>query len=143
VLAINYYINRDFYPALMKYQAESEAAYFMRANHIAARNVVYADEMESVADIIMKKPTKVVSIDMLELNDVMNKYVFTSQAGLHKLDSMKLTYSMVKQFEDFPVTRLTGKFINRSTRHLEVKQKYLVKVGARDLEKPEIEVTLH
>jgi hypothetical protein len=143
VLAVNYYINRDFYPALMKYQAESEAAYFMRANHIAARNVVYADEMESVADIIMKKPTKVVSIDTLELNDVMNKYVFTSQAGLHKLDSMKLTYSMVKQFEDFPVTRLTGKFINRSTRHLEVKQKYLVKVGARDLQKPEIEVTLY
>jgi hypothetical protein len=143
VLAINYYINRDFYPALMKYQAESEAAYFMRANNIDAHDVVYADEMESVADIIMQKPTKVISVDTLQISEVMNKYVFTSQAGLHKLDSMKLNYSIVKQFEDFPVTRLTGKFINRKTRHLEVKQKYLVKVGSRDLQKPEIEVTLH
>jgi hypothetical protein len=104
---------------------------------------VYADEMESVADIIMQKPTKVISVDTLQISEVMNKYVFTSQAGLHKLDSMKLNYSIVKQFEDFPVTRLTGKFINRKTRHLEVKQKYLVKVGSRDLQKPEIEVTLH
>lgn len=141
VLAINYYINRDFYPALMKYQAESEAAYFMKANNIDASEVVYADEMESVADIIMKKPTKVIAVDTLQLNNVINKYVFTTPAGLNKLDSMKLTYSMVKQFQDFPVTRLTGKFINRKTRSLEVNPKYLVKVGSRDMRKPEIEVT--
>ena len=141
VLAINYYINRDFYPALLKYQAESEAAYFMKANNIDAKDVVFADEMESVADIIMQQPTKVVTLDTLRMDLVANKYVFTSAEGLHKLDSLRLNYTMLEQFEDFPVTRLTGKFINRATRYLEVKPKYLVRTGSKDMDRPEIDVT--
>ena len=113
----------------------------MKANNIDAKDVVFADEMESVADIIMQKPTKVVTLDTLRMDLVANKYVFTSAEGLHKLDSLRLNYTMLEQFEDFPVTRLTGKFINRATRYLEVKPKYLVRTGSKDMDRPEIDVT--
>ena len=70
VLSVNYYLNRDFYPALLTYQAESEAAYYMKDNNIDAKDVVFVGEMESVADVIMQQPTKVVSIEDVTSNDV-------------------------------------------------------------------------
>jgi 4-amino-4-deoxy-L-arabinose transferase-like glycosyltransferase len=141
VLSVNYYLNRDFYPELLKYQAESEAAYFMKENMIAAENVVFVGDMESVADVIMHKKTKVVSYDNVTAHDIAGKYVFTSPVGRAKISSLGLGYTIVTQFDDFPVTRLTGKFINKKTRYQEIQTKYLLKVGAMDLEKPVIEVT--
>jgi 4-amino-4-deoxy-L-arabinose transferase-like glycosyltransferase len=141
VLSVNYYLNREFYPALLHYQAESEAAYFIRDNNIPASQVVYCGEMESVADVILHHASKVIPIDSMNENNIENKYVFTSPEGREKIDSLGLKYIVITQFEDFPVTRLTGKFINKKTRSLEVKPKYLLKVQQSHFEKPMIEVT--
>ncbi|MBL7697160.1 MAG: glycosyltransferase family 39 protein [Chitinophagaceae bacterium] len=141
VLGVNYYLNRDFYPELLQYQAESEAAYFMKENRIRAEDVVFVGEMESVADVILHMPTKVVSVDDVTASLIEGKYVFTSPEGRAKINSLGLRYSIVSVFDDFPVTRLTGKFINRSTRQSEVQTKYLLKVSD-DGDKPSVEVTL-
>ncbi len=129
MLSVNYYLNRDFYPALLNYQAESEAAYYMKKAQIPAEQVVFAGEMQSVADVILHQPTKVVPVDSLDRLIMADKYVFTTSEGLKKIASLGLAYKTVREFEDFPVTRLTGKFINRNTRAKEVSIKYLVKVG--------------
>lgn len=142
VLAVNYFVNRDFYPELLTYQAESEAAEYIQQNSINPGEVVFVDEMESVADVILHAPTRVVVVDSVKWQDVSDKYVFTSPLGREKIDSMGLKYTEVTRFEDFPVTRLTGKFINRATRHLEVKTKYLLKVRKPDMDKPRVEVSL-
>lgn len=141
VVSLNYYLNRDFYPALLSYQAESEAAHFMRNNRIAAEQVVFADEMQSIADVIMHAPTKVIPVDSMTFSNVSGRYVFTTEVGKGKLDSLGLRYDVVKEFGDFPVTRLTGKFINRNTRHLEVKKKYLLKTGLIDMRKPRSDIS--
>jgi 4-amino-4-deoxy-L-arabinose transferase-like glycosyltransferase len=141
VLVVNYYVNRDFYPALMGYQAESEAAYFMKENGIAAKDVVFVGEMESVADVILHAPTKVIAIDSVTADDVSDKIVFTSAEGRAKINSFGLNYSIITEFDDFPVTRLNGRFINKKTRASEVQPKYFLKVGRLDKGKPEVEVT--
>jgi hypothetical protein len=141
VLAVNYYVNRDFYPALLNYQAESEAAYFMKENKISAAHVMFVGEMESVADVILHAPTRVIPIDDVTVQDVSDKYVFTSPEGRARINSLGLTYSIIEEFEDFPVTRLTGKFINKKTRPEEIESKYLLKVGHIDIDKPAVEVT--
>lgn len=141
VLSVNYYVNRDFYPELLEYQAESVAAEYLNNHKISARNVVFVGEMESVADVIMHQPTKVISYDDVIASDIAGKYVFTSPEGRAKINSLGLQYSIVTEFEDFPVTRLTGKFINRSTRLSEVQTKYLLKISDADVEKPAVEVT--
>jgi 4-amino-4-deoxy-L-arabinose transferase-like glycosyltransferase len=142
LLSVNYYLNRDFYPALLHYQAESEAAYFMRANKIPAKDVVFAGEIESVADVILHHPTKVIPVDSISEQTIAGKYVFTTPEGQAKIDSLALDYSMISEFLDFPVTRLSGKFINRKTRLMEVKFKYLLKVGPAEYKKPVVEVSM-
>lgn len=141
VLSVNYYLNRDFYPALLNYQAESEAAYFIKENNIPADLVVFVGDMESVADVILHHPTRVIPYDDVTVQDIADKYVFTSPEGRAKINSLGLTYTIVNEFEDFPVTRLTGKFINKKTRFSEVQTKYLLKISRADFKKPFIDVT--
>ena len=141
VLSVNYYLNRDFYPALLNYQAESEVAYYMKENKINAADVVFVGEMESVADVILHQPTKVIAIDDVTAEDISDKIVFTSPEGRAKINAMRLNYEIITEFDDYPVTRLNGKFINKATRENEVQTKYLLKVGHIESEKPEIEVT--
>ena len=113
----------------------------MKENKIAAGDVLFLGEMESVVDVIMHAPTRVVSIDEVRVEDVQGKVVFTSPEGRAKINSFGLKYDIIEEFPDFPVTRLTGKFINKSTRLQEVKFKYLVRVGQLTDAKPTIEVT--
>jgi 4-amino-4-deoxy-L-arabinose transferase-like glycosyltransferase len=142
VLSVNYYLNRDFYPELLTYQAESEAAYYMKENKIDAKDVVFVGEMESVADVIMKQTASVVSIEDVTSNDIANKIVFTSPEGRARLNAMGLKYEIITEFDDYPVTRLTGRFINKSTRGGELQTKYLLKVAGIGNDKPGIDVTL-
>ena len=141
VLSVNYYLNRDFYPELLSYQAESEAAYFMKANGIDAKDVVFVSEMESVADVILHQPTRVIEVEDVTAADVAGKIVFTSPEGRARINAMGLKYDIITEFDDYPVTRLTGKFLNKSTRGNEVQTKYLLHVSAPDINKPGIEVT--
>jgi 4-amino-4-deoxy-L-arabinose transferase-like glycosyltransferase len=141
VLSVNYYLNRDFYPELLNYQAESEAAYYLRDNKIAAKDVVFVGEMDSVADVILHQPTMVIGYDDVRASDIAGKIVFTSPEGRARINAMGLEYSIITEFEDFPVTRLTGKFINKKTRLQEVETKYLLKINDTDFSKPNVEVT--
>jgi hypothetical protein len=58
-----------------------------------------------------------------------NKYIFTDDAGKKHLESMPFIVSEIKSFEDFPVTTLNGKFLNKKTRAQAVKIKYLLKTS--------------
>jgi 4-amino-4-deoxy-L-arabinose transferase-like glycosyltransferase len=141
VLGVNYYLNREFYPALLKYQAESEAAYFMRERNIPAKELVFADEMESVADVILHHTIRVIPVDSIVHDNVAGKYVFTTEEGKARIGAVGLKFDVVREFQDFPVTRLTGKFINRKTRAQETKTKYLLKVGMLDISKPRVYIS--
>jgi len=128
VVSINYYLNREFYPELLTYQAESEAANYIKANNIPASDVLFADEMQSIADVILHHPTKVIPVDSLDATTAKAPYLYTTAEGKERLDSIGIRYNIVQEFDDFPVTRLTGKFINKTTRHLEVRKEYLLKI---------------
>lgn len=140
-LSINYYLNREFYPALLTYQAESQVAHFMKANNIPAKEIIFLGDVQSVADIILHHTTPIVAIDSATTKDVSNKYVFTSPAGREKIDAMGLKYTVITSFPDFHVTRITGKFINRKTRFTELQQKFLLKINGADFSKPGVELT--
>ncbi|MBA4168076.1 MAG: hypothetical protein H0X41_11145 [Chitinophagaceae bacterium] len=142
LLSVNYYVNRDFYPALLGYQAESQVAHFMKRNNIPADQIVFVGDVQSVADIILHRVTSIVPVDSVTASKVANKYVFASPEGQKKIDSVGLKYAVIAEFEDFPVTRLTGKFINRKTRFKEVRQKFLLKTGPVEIRPPAVDVTI-
>ncbi len=141
-LSINFYLSREFYPGLLKYQAESQVAHFMKINHIPADQIVFAGEMQSVADVILHYTTPVFAIENINTDNVSGKYVFTSPEGKDKIDSLNLKYEVINRFADFPVTRINGKFINKNTRASALQQKILLKVSKVDINKPIIEISL-
>ena len=141
VLAVNYYVNRDFYPALLAYQSPSQVAHFAKQNNIPADQLVFVGDVQSVADITLRHVTTIVSPDSVTAAKVANKYVVASPDNQKKLDSVGVSYSLIATFEDFPVTRLTGKFINRKTRFKEVKQKLLLKTGPAELKMSAVPLT--
>ncbi len=129
LLAVNYYVNRDFYPALLDYQAESQVAYYVKQHHLPADQLVFVGEVQSVADIILHHVTPVVPFDQVSMKKLTNKYVFTSPEGKNRIDSLGLNYSVITILQDFPVTRLTGTFINRKTRTTAIQFRFLLKTG--------------
>jgi 4-amino-4-deoxy-L-arabinose transferase-like glycosyltransferase len=142
-LSVNYYLNREFYPALLTYQAESQVAHFMNANNIPANEIVFVGDVQSVADIILHHSTPIIAVDSVTAKDISNKYVFTSPEGKDKIEALGLKYNVVATFHDFHVTRITGKFINKRTRSSELQQKFLFKISDADFSKPGVELTLN
>lgn len=142
-LSINYYLNREFYPSLLTYQAESQVAHYMKGHNIPADKIVFVGDVQSVADIILHYSTPVVPVDSVVVKGIADKYVFTSPEGRDKIDALGLKYDVVATFPDFHVTRITGKFINKKTRSAELHQKFLLKINEADFSKPGIELTLH
>ncbi|MEP7257287.1 MAG: glycosyltransferase family 39 protein [Flavitalea sp.] len=128
-LSVNYYVNRDFYQALLKYQSESEMAYYVQRNNLPADSLVIFGEIRSVEDIILHKVVPVFGQDTTDAGKLRNKYVFTNEKGLRKLDSLGLKYATINTFDDFHVTMLNGKFINKKTRAKAVDKTVLLKVG--------------
>ncbi|MBO9572846.1 MAG: hypothetical protein J7497_11680, partial [Chitinophagaceae bacterium] len=76
--------------------------------------------------IILHYTTKVFPADSITSENVSGKYVFTTPEGRNKIDALGLKYTPVKEFDDFHVTRITGKFINKKMRSAELQHKYLL-----------------
>ncbi len=130
VLFVNVYFNLVYYPALIKYQSDSEAAFYVNAHNPShfplvkmvngsfyamdfyARQRVY-DYHTGEEHLLPPKP-----------------YLFFAETAV--IDEMKrngIKVQAVKTFESFHVTRVNGKFLNHRTRSqvLETSQLVLIK----------------
>jgi hypothetical protein len=129
ILVVNYYINRSFYPALLKYQAESEAALYMNKHQLNDAPMVVLGVNERMISFLRQEVIPSANLDEATPVKLAEKYIFTDEEGKKLLESMPFVISEIRAFDDFPVTTLSGKFLNKRTRHLAVKKKYLLKTG--------------
>lgn len=128
ILMVNYYINRSFYPQLLNYQAESEAAYYMKYQSIDAENLISLGLTEDMISFIHDQIVPKYDLESVQRNDLVGKLVFTNQEGIDKLTSLGLKHEKIEAFPDFRITTLSAAFINKKTRDQEVEMKYLLKV---------------
>lgn len=130
VLLANYYINRSFYPQLLTYQSESEVAYYMKKNQLKEEELVSfaLDTNENMTSFLQDRIVPTFDTDFVKKDDLKNKYVFTNQKGIDHIITMDLKYELRQTFLDFPITTLNGTFINKNTRKLETKTRFLVKI---------------
>ena len=129
ILMVNYYINRSFYPTLLKYQAESEAAFYIEKFELNDQELVALGGTERMMSFILNKVIPSFEIENATADDLKEKYVFTDEDGKQYVKSLPFRVTEIKVFEDFPVTTLNGKFLNKNSRHEAVKMKYLLKTG--------------
>ena len=128
ILLVNYYINRSFYPQLLTYQSESEAAYFMKEHDLDADDLVSLGLRENMISFIQDQIIPKYELNSVDPGNLRDKLVFTNQAGIDKLSEFGLKHEKIKAFPDFPVTTLNGGFLSKQTRDQEVEMKYLLKV---------------
>ena len=130
VLLVNYYINRSFYPQLLKYQSESEAAFFMQQHDIKEEQLVTLGVREEMISYLQDRIVPLFSLEDVKPEDLLNQHVFTDQDGISKIKFMGLAYDTIQAFPDFRITVLNGTFFNKNTRDQAVEMKYLLKVSA-------------
>lgn len=130
ILSINYYLNRQFYPDLLKYQSESQMAFYMKENHLPPDQLVFYEENEWAADFYLKRTIPEYNRVNLNNRQIMGKYVFTSDRGLEDLKARNLEIEMVKHFSDFHVTTLKASFINKKTREASLMDKWLIYINS-------------
>ncbi len=124
ILFCMYFMNREFYPGLMKYQSESEVAIYIKKHKIPVDDFTIFGRNVWVTDFYLHN-TVPVSSSISQLN---NKYVFCNDAGLEEIRKATLKFEIVQTFHDFHVTTLNATFINRETRNASLQNNYLLLV---------------
>ncbi len=128
VLLVMYYMNRDFYPELMKYQSESEVAIYLKTKGIPTDQLVCLDRNEWVTDFYLHETVPVFWRNNLQSHDLNGKYVFCDDRGIETIQRLNISFEIIKVFPDFHVTTLTPEFINMKTRESTLKNNYLLKI---------------
>ncbi len=128
VLLANYYINRSFYPQLLKYQSESEVAFYMNKHQLKEAELVTLGVREEMTSFLQNRIVPAFDPAFVHKDDLHGKYVFTNQEGVDHIISMALEYEKIQSFPDFRITTLNGTFLNKKTREMETETKYLIRV---------------
>ncbi|MEO6550429.1 MAG: glycosyltransferase family 39 protein [Ferruginibacter sp.] len=124
-IGMNFFLNTAFYPALLKYQSGNIAATFINDNGIPKDKIfIYGDVAEAkrsfnfYGNYFFKK---VSSPEQLVTGD----YLLVSQKDFNGLNNTK-PRKIIFTGKGFPVTKLSFKFINPSTREGELIPFYIV-----------------
>jgi 4-amino-4-deoxy-L-arabinose transferase-like glycosyltransferase len=127
IIAVNFMLNAHFYPCLLKYQAGKEmASAVLEINYnIYAFNVkIYSYDF--YANKIVKTSTEDTIKNIIEQKRKV--YIITNDEGLSYLSKAQSEISELKVYTDYPVTRLSLKFLNPSTRLQSLRKYYLLKL---------------
>ncbi|MGA9651278.1 ArnT family glycosyltransferase [Pedobacter sp.] len=119
-----------FYPALMKYQSGSEAGEWLKKNYPTAKPAVlnYIDAFSF--DFYAPGEVKYLHNygDLDKIKSTQDLVIYVPETELLKLKT-EYNAEVLKSFEYFHITKLTGKFLNAQTRNQVLEHFYLVKLN--------------
>ena len=128
-MAFALFLNLEFYPTLLKYQAGAKSAMYVNEEY-PQHNVIATGLDDWLLDYYLKsKLTRIESVS--ELNKIQtdpNVLIYTDDDFLKSMKESNLSYSVLKSFDYFHTTRLNMKFINHLTREKSLGKRYLVKI---------------
>lgn len=118
-----------FYPSVLKYEAGMEAGKWLKENHPDARaSVLMYPDAYSFDFYANDEPKYFWSYEDLDKSKNEKDLIIYTPAS--ELERLKTDYhaEVLKSFEYYHITKLTGKFINAKTRPQVLEQFYLVKI---------------
>ncbi len=122
------YANLVFYPRLLQYQAGSEAAIFAN-NNLPGVTIGYS-QYDNLMQFYAKSDLIAVGSpgEAKALSDTGRIVFFVDDAFRKSLDDGNINYKIVKDFEDYRITRLTPQFLDPRKRADAVSHKYLITI---------------
>ncbi|MEJ7609667.1 MAG: hypothetical protein WKF88_00670 [Ferruginibacter sp.] len=129
-VALFWYLNGFFYPALLQYRAGVQAAKVF--NSLNLPEAPYMLNRYSRAFELYSKTQPVYILtgnpDSVKVQAPAIMYIL--ETDLFLVDSAGYKYEVIKRFDDFRVTRLTAGFLNEKTRDEHVTRNSLIKIYA-------------
>ncbi|MFN9709843.1 MAG: ArnT family glycosyltransferase [Bacteroidota bacterium] len=127
IVLVNIFISTWFYPQLLTYQSGNVVGRKVDELKISKDAFYIYRYPGSTRNIHFYSKRIVTSIDDYFLK---NKEIFvlTGEEGLSFISKQKNSYEIILKGEDYPVSQLTGEFLNIKTRASVTKQYYLVKI---------------
>jgi hypothetical protein len=131
ILLVNFMMNANFYPQLLKYQVGNEMARIAKENNISPDRTYIYKQLFYSFDFYSKKTIPDLSLEQIkQKNDSGEKfYVFVNSDDKKDLDSLKLNYGKTFTTPQYKVSRLKIKFLNPATRPETLKTGYLIEVN--------------
>ncbi len=128
IIAVNFMLNAYLYPHLLNYQAGQSIA---KVKIDGAQNI-YAFKVQSYSyDFYAKKIVR--TSTEFSIKNIINQkkqiYIITDIEGLSFLFKEKAKISDIKIYYDYPITRLTLKFLNPSTRFQTLRKIFMLKIN--------------
>jgi 4-amino-4-deoxy-L-arabinose transferase-like glycosyltransferase len=128
ILAVNYYLNRQFYPSLLQYQSESEVARYVKSHLLPFEDLVTFEKEQWITNFHARRIIPEYTAEDLSHINLAGHLVYTSQKGLEILQDHGYSLEPIKSFTDFHVTTLNGKFLNKRTRPGTLSDTFLIYV---------------
>jgi len=125
-IGLNLFLNGSFYPAILSYQAGSNAGKWISENNILA-NDVYTYQYQIWRSLDFYGNGIVQQKDNVS-NFKSGEFALTAKNKLSDFDAMHISYTILHTGNDFPVTKLSLNFINPKTREHQLNKFVLIKI---------------
>jgi len=132
ILAVNFLLNRAFFPELMTYQAGNQAAAFLKVEKLDTERVVALGMVSASLDFYLERVVPYLSLDEIVASPDFPLYVYTGEAGKNDIRAQGLQAQVLAEFQDFQITKLNRDFIRTETRTGETLNVYVLKVFPKD-----------
>jgi 4-amino-4-deoxy-L-arabinose transferase-like glycosyltransferase len=132
ILALNYYLSREFYSDLLRYQSETTILKTMSMHNIDPQSLIAYDNRAIATGFYSGMIIPEMAYDELNPDKLVGKHVFTSARGLQKIRESGMQFEIIGRFEDFRITTLNYGFVSRATRAEAVHHTYLLKIPDHD-----------
>jgi hypothetical protein len=128
-ISLNFLLNANFYPQLLKYQSGSEVAFYIKSKNIPAEKCFTFHEGSFALDTYSSNIWKYGWEEMVP--DSLNKYgdlwIYTNDEGHNRITkTYPKNISEDKRYDHFFITGLTLPFLNPATRQKELMNRYLI-----------------
>lgn len=128
ICGANFMVNFALYKPCFKYQSDSEIALHLNKEKVTQYYVYNTEVTCSGYFYFNGKINEVGDIKEITLNKpLVSGWIMTDSIGKSQLDSL-YTFKENKLFYDYPISGLSGEFINPNTRLSQCKKNYLLKL---------------
>jgi hypothetical protein len=128
-ILFNFYMNLLFYPELLQYQSGTQVARYAN-QHFPEHDIRSLGVLTFTTHFYAGNEIRQRDIPALQEDLRAGEYlIFTSEPYLDSLRMSNIEFEVVKQFNHYHTTMVTGTFLNHTTRHEALRKHYLLISG--------------
>jgi energy-coupling factor transporter transmembrane protein EcfT len=126
-ILVNFYLNLIFYPEVLTYQSGTKVARYAN-QHFPEHDIRTLGVLPFTIHFYADNEVRDREIPGLKEELSKGEYlIFTSEPYLDSLRMLHIDFEVVKQFDHFHTTMVTGTFLNHKTRHESLRKHFLLK----------------